>query len=326
MKTKEEIVYTGAFKEIFEGYIAYKISLGFNLEYREQRQLLKLNRHLNRYTTDNLKTTKQMVDDYIMTAHGLSSSTIHSYEGRIRQFALYARNLGYENIYVLPEHHIKVTTDFVPYIFSQEEMNAIFKATNELEVYPSCPNSRIFHQTIIRLLYGTGMRISEVLNLKIEDVDLTHNLLIIYESKGNVSRIIPFDKTVGYWLRKYHSVVFRPRDTYFFESRKGGVCNRCAVKNYFENRILVKAGIPRRPDNRGPRLHDLRHTYACHALDKMIKSGMDPFCALPYLSTYLGHKGIESTEKYLRLTAKRFDEITNSGHFIYEESLGGVHE
>ena len=78
MKTKEEIVYTGAFKEIFEGYIAYKISLGFNLEYREQRQLLKLNRHLNRYTTDNVKITKQMVDDYIMTAQGLSSSTIHS--------------------------------------------------------------------------------------------------------------------------------------------------------------------------------------------------------------------------------------------------------
>lgn len=47
MKTKEEIVYTGVFKELFEGYIAYKISLGFNLEYREQRQLLKLNRHLN---------------------------------------------------------------------------------------------------------------------------------------------------------------------------------------------------------------------------------------------------------------------------------------
>ena len=229
MKTKEEIVYTGAFKEIFEGYIAYKISLGFNLEYREQRQLLKLNRHLNRYTADNVKITKQMVDDYIMTAHGLSSSTIHSYEGRIRQFALYTRNLGYENIYVFPEHHIKVTTDFVPYIFSQEEMNAIFKATNELEVYPSCPNSRIFHQTIIRLLYGTGM-------------------LIVYESKGNVSRIIPFDKTVGYWLRKYHSVVFRPRDTYFFESRKGGECNRCAVKNYFEKRILtepVKGGCLR---------------------------------------------------------------------------------
>ena len=58
MKTKEEIVYTGAFKEIFEGYIAYKISLGFNLEYREQRQLLKLNRHLNRYTADNVKITK----------------------------------------------------------------------------------------------------------------------------------------------------------------------------------------------------------------------------------------------------------------------------
>lgn len=326
MKVKEDIVYTGVFKDIFEGYIAYKTSLGFNIEYREQRQLLKLNQHLNGYGTDSVIITEQMANDYIMTASGLSTSSIHSYEGRIRQFALYTRNLGYKDIYVPPEHHTRVTTDFVPYIFSHEEMKAIFKATNELEVFPAYPNSRIFHQTIIRLLYGTGMRISEVLNLKVEDVDLTNNHLIVYESKGNVSRIIPFDVSVGYWLKKYHSVAFTSKDTYFFESRRGGSCNRCAVKNYFENRILVKAGIPRRPDNRGPRLHDLRHTYACHALDKMIKSGMDPFCALPYLSMYLGHKGIESTEKYLRLTAERFGEITDSGHYIYEESIGDAHE
>lgn len=326
MKNKEEIVFSGPFKELFEGYISYKLSLGFQLEYREERQLFNLNKFLNSYNTDSVIISEQMVNDYIKTVKNLSSSTIHSYAGRIRQLALYAKNFGYENIFILPENHTKVTTDFVPYIFSPEEMESIFRATNNLEIRPCSPTTKIFYQTIIRLLYATGMRISEVLSLTIDDVNFDNNLLIVYEGKSNVSRIIPFDRTVGFWLKKYNKETYNVEKKYFFESPRGGKYNRCAVKNFFERRILHLAGIPRRPDNRGPRLHDLRHTYACHALNKMIKSGMDPFCALPYLSTYLGHKGIESTEKYLRLTADRFDEITESGHYIYQEGIGDFYE
>lgn len=58
----------------------------------------------------------------------------------------------------------------------------------------------------------------------------------------------------------------------------------------------------------------------------MIELGWDPYCALPYLSTMLGHKGIESTEKYLRLTKEHYDEIVNAGHYIYEKGLGNDDE
>ena len=86
------------------------------------------------------------------------------------------------------------------------------------------------------------------------------------------------------------------------------------------------AQISRKPDNSGPRVHDLRHTFACHSLDQMVRSGMDAFCALPYLSTYMGHKGIESTEIYLRLTADHFEEIAEAGHYIFAESVGDPDE
>ena len=326
MKTKEEIIYSGSYKELFEGYILYKQSLGFQLEYREKRQLFNLNKFLNQYNTETVIITETMANEYIHTVKHLSSSTIHAYAGRIRQLALYARNIGHKDIYVVPEHHTKVSTDFIPYIFSKNEIDKIFKVTNEIEIRPCCPTTKIFYQTIIRLLYSTGMRISEALSLTIEDVILENNILIIYDGKGNVSRIIPYDDSLGFWLKKYNEETYIDNKKYFFESPRGGKYNRCSVKNYFEREILSVAGIPRRPDNRGPRLHDLRHTFACHSLDKMIRNGMDQFCALPYLSTYLGHKGIESTEKYLRLTEDRFGEIIDSGHYIYQEGLGDVHE
>ncbi|WP_406543439.1 hypothetical protein [Clostridium ljungdahlii] len=56
-------------------------------------------------------------------------------------------------------------------------------------------------------------------------------------------------------------------------------------------------------------MHDLRHTFSVHALEQMVSQGKDRYCALPILSTYLGHKGIESTEKYLRLTKQYFKDI-----------------
>ena len=69
----------------------------------------------------------------------------------------------------------------------------------------------------------------------------------------------------------------------------------------------------------GPRVHDIRHTYAVHALEKMINDGQDVYCTLPILSTYLGHRGIESTEKYLRLTEEAYDSIIDALSPLYTD-------
>lgn len=70
-----------------------------------------------------------------------------------------------------------------------------------------------------------------------------------------------------------------------------------------------KAGIPYLGQFKGPRLHDLRHTFACHALAQMCDKGMDMYVALPILSTYLGHKNLDATNGYVRLTSEVFPQV-----------------
>lgn len=326
MKNRKELHFSGVYTEAFEGYVKYKTALGFDVEYRETLALVTLNEFLNKYDPPAAIITERMAMDYVHRNPLLSSATVHAYECRIRQLGLYMKNMGYKDIFVYPEKHTPVSSDFVPYIFTADEITRIFTAADQLENPANNPHYRLFPQTVIRLLYCTGLRISEALSLKIDDIDFKNDLITVYNSKGNVSRLVPFNGYIHDWLLKYHREASSAADMYFFESPRKGSRNRCAVGNTFQKSILPAAGIPRKPDNTGPRLHDLRHTFACHCLDKMIHDGADPFCALPYLSVYMGHKGIESTEKYLRLTEDHFMEITDACHYIYKKGLGDDYE
>ena len=73
--------------------------------------------------------------------------------------------------------------------------------------------------------------------------------------------------------------------------------------------ISKQAKISQLSNGKYPRLHDLRHTFAVHALEQSVQKGLDPYCSLPALSIYMGHKGIESTEYYLRLTKHYFINV-----------------
>ncbi len=75
----------------------------------------------------------------------------------------------------------------------------------------------------------------------------------------------------------------------------------------------------------GPRVHDIPHTYAVHALEKMINDGQDTYCTLPILSAYMGHRGIESTEKYLRLTEEAYGSVIDTIAPLYTDVFPEVH-
>jgi len=320
---KTEQDFFGLYQDELRGFVQYKRALGCEYGWRKICSLLELNRFLDSCQCDTVILTREMAEGFVNEKAGRSSKTVHTNECTIRQFGLYLRNKEYPDIYVYPESHVRVTTDFVPYIFTADEISKILKATDNLEESPTSPHCRIFYQTLLRTLYCTGMRINEALALKVEDVDFNNNLFVVLNSKGNVSRLVPFCESLGKWLLEYRSEASREHDTYFFESPRKGKRSSVAVNNFFQRIILPSAEIKRKADNTGPRIHDLRHTFACHSLDKMVREGIDPFCGLPYLSTFLGHKGIESTERYLRLTADHFEEIIAAGHYIYEDSVGG---
>lgn len=327
MEYCNESFYEGPYKELIENFIESKRSMGYIYDDNQSFEFRRIINYLSKYYDDRPIITKEIIDNFFVSEvpSTSSSKTYHAYKCRIRQLSLYIKNLGYDDIYVLPEKHDKVTTNFIPYIFTLDEITRIFKSLASTN-YKHHEDLKYFYLTLFAILYGTGLRLNEALKLKISDIDKENKIFYVLEAKGNTSRLVPYNNSVAYWLDIYEEKCRKENDVYFFESPKKGVRSNPPLIVRFHDVILPNAEIDIHNCGRYKRLHDFRHTFATHSLDKMIKSGKDPFCALPYLSTYLGHKDIKSTEIYLRLTEEHFGEITSAGHYIYKDILGDDYE
>ena len=115
----------------------------------------------------------------------------------LRQFNAWLKALGIQ-AYQIPDKYMKkVHVAFKPYIFSVEEL---FKITEVSDHLKPCRRSSNYHRVypvLVRILIGTGMRIGEVLSLRIKDVDATNRLLVVYQSKNNVSRYVPMSDSLA---------------------------------------------------------------------------------------------------------------------------------
>lgn len=111
-------------------------------------------------------------------------------------------------------------------------------------------------------------------------------------------------------LRLYEAAIgARPADAFFFPSHRGGPWRSGSVYELFRQ-LLFRCGIPYGGRGKGPRLHDLRHTFAVHALLRWYREGADLDAKLAMLATYLGHRSVDGTQRYLHLTAELFPEVT----------------
>ncbi len=310
MKQYEDFDFPEQYRSIAEEYVNYKHSLGFKYSFDEQR---KINSMLN-YIYNNIEENpfqsinKEIVENYARMNNGERPRTAHIRQSHIRQFCIYL-NLKGINAYVYPNELVQTGTDFIPYIFTREEICKILYYADRIG-----PNKNKFVNTpyvypaIIRVLYGCGLRIGETLKLLTSEVDLENNVLIITKGKNDVSRYVPISCSLSEYLYKYNEKVERENNPYFFPARHGEHYAPCTFSRKFK-KLEVQAGIHQLPSGKYPRVHDLRHTFCVHALEKMINESIDSYCALPGLSTYVGHKGLESTEKYLRLTKQYFIEV-----------------
>jgi integrase len=319
MKNKEkQFVFSGPFKDYCPLYVSFKRDLGFSFGSSSCYLLRQMDDFFKKYRISSPSLTKEMVEDFVSHREGESDKTQHMRMSLVRQFALFMNRIGFD-FYVYPDELIPISKNFTPYIFTHVEIERIMNVVDHL---PNTPQSKYYHliyPMLFRMLYGCGLRINEALSLMKSDVDLVNGILTITKAKNRTNRLIPMSRSLTDYCKGYAKNMGFDMlsEGYFYPAPDSGKYNRTPVGIKFKQ-FMKLAGIF--SENQvGPRVHDVRHTYAIHALEKMTKEGQDVYCTLPILSTYLGHRGIESTEKYLRLTKEAYCSIIEAVTPLYTD-------
>jgi integrase/recombinase XerD len=215
-------------------------------------------------------------------------------EALVRKAALLARHLHAEDPrHEIPSYRVFAADPFQrpePFIFSHAQIVAL------MNVARRCPSHGDTYATLIGLLAATGMRISEALSLRVDD--LTRDGLVIRETKCHKSRLVPLHATVERELVAFLKRRGRARCDRVFVGAKGGPLSYDRFKVWYR-RFLAAIGLDYKQSPR-PRLHCLRHTFAVRALEASDSTSVAEHELA--LSTYLGHATVASTYWYLEAT------------------------
>ena len=284
-------------QQAVEQYLTLKRSLGFRY-HSESKVLQAFSRAMGQIGVGQVKP--KLVRAFL-NGHGpLTRNWICKFTA-LRGFYHFALARGWTHRSPLPERAPKLGQSFTPYIYSHQELQRLLQAcTPERTKWISADTVR----TLVLLLYGAALRLSEALNLEEADVDLDERLLYVRCSKFFKTRLVPIGPKLNQILADYHSrhLFIGGSNRRFFRTNKGTPLASSSVQAIF--RSLCLAAEVKRADGARyqPRLHDLRHSGAVHRLEAWYREGADVQVRLAQLSAYLGHASLAGTQKYLTLT------------------------
>jgi len=290
--------------ESMEAMIHYKESLGYSRSTYEPyfRMIDKFCFQRHPHET---ALTKQLVLEWSQLHPGEHPNGLRRRMIAIRELGKYLKAVGTE-AYIYPSEFLSATQRFVPYIFTDHELKAFFKATDIFLWNKNAPYNHYVVPVIFRLIYTCGLRPNEVRNLKCTDVNLATGKMNIRESKAHKDRIVMMSEDMRILCNKYEEAtesIWTARE-YFFPNSKGNMIGKQSLATYFK-RCCSDAGITGLHRAKQPRVFDLRHNYATRTLMNWLEEGRDLYAVLPYLSTYMGHYDFSATAYYIHLLPER---------------------
>ena len=202
----------------------------------------------------------------------LTENTLHSRINALKFYfeqVLHRDKMFFKEI-PRPKKHLQL-----PKTIHASDIKKMFDVTTNLK-----------HNTMLKLCYGMGLRLSEIINIKITDIDSQNMQVFIARSKGKKDRYVNLPQSILEQLRDYYKE-FRPQK-YLFEGQNGGQYAKRSLQNVFKN-ALRKAGI-----NKEVGIHSLRHSYATHLLEQ----GTD----IRFIQELLGHRDIKTTLIYTNVS------------------------
>lgn len=303
--TNSSYRFTSSLSKPLEMYIAEKKGLGYK-SITILRYAKNIDKCANEFNCIKDVVTRDFAEHYAILRPTEKSMSRYKRILSINDFSSFLQRLGKVS-YTLPVPP-KPKRSCVPYIFSKDEFMRLYNSAGKL--YANYRHYSITMQLILMLLYCCGLRKAEVCSLRIQDVDFNNFVLIILNTKFNKNRFVPITEQLCVQLKNYISIVhtYPTPDTLLLKNGLGNELNKWSINTMFL-KVLQLANIPHIGNGYGPRVHDLRHTFAVNCLKQLVSDGVDLKSGLVYLTKYLGHSTLESSQYYLRLTADVYPNI-----------------
>lgn len=312
--------YKSVLKDSLIEFVTYKRYCGY--KYKSEINVLEnFDKYYGTLNKKEIEFSREIVEPFLALKEKERVSNQANKASILRQFGKFILLNGYvENIYIIPPISLKGEKEYIPHIFSKEELLKITYFFNNYDNIVNVPKGSFIKnvnminsvKTIIQILMFTGMRIGEVCNLKLNNIDLDNNILYVDEAKNDNCRLVPFSNTLKKIIIEYinnASIYFKQDFNYLFfhinSNNEIKKISRDNVSSYFLKALKILNISHER--GKGPRLHDFRHSYCVMALTQMTKNETDINSALSYLSTYIGHKSFNETQKYIWLTPELFN-------------------
>lgn len=299
-------------KYFFQNSNAKNLNEPFDVQWFRERQLPNNykqcpNSYLDKlelkgYANNTVKTYVSCFERFINHYHDKDIDKLN--ENDIRNFVLLLIKNNWSNSYInqcinsikfyyeivlgMPNRFYKIERPRkqykLPTVLSKTEVKDLIDATNNLK-----------HRCILSVLYSAGLRRSELLNLKISDIDSSRMVIKVIDAKGNKDRYTLLAYSTLDYLRKYY-IEYKPK-LYLFEGQSNNKYSASSIANIL-NAAKLKAKI-----KKNITAHTLRHSFATHLLE----SGTD----LRYIQLLLGHNSTKTTEIYTHVATKNFNSIKN---------------
>ena len=173
----------------------------------------------------------------------------------------------------------------LPVVLSEPEVKRLLGAAEDVQ-----------EQTIMMTLYSSGLRLSELLNLHVKDIDSTKMLIRVRQGKGAKDRNVVLSQTLLEVLRRYFRQ-YRPESWLFYGQTPQQRLNDRIVQRMV-HRLSGKAGL-----RKGVTCHTLRHSFATHLLERGTE--------LPYIQELLGHRSLKTTLLYARISPRALKKVTS---------------
>jgi integrase/recombinase XerD len=297
--------------EAITAMVAERRAVGY--KYDAEARVLARFEAFNRREFPGLDTlTESSVQAWLAAAQrrGVKPATLQGLAAPVRELARWLSRRGVA-AYLLPRAALPRPARYVPHIYTDAELAALFAQTDRCHYCAQVPARHLVMPVLFRTIYACGLRCSEARLLRVTDVDIDTGLLQIRDAKGGKDRQVPVSEPLRERLANYHRRVSRRPEgpEWFFPGNAGQPLTLGNVYHNFR-RFLWQAGISHGGPGHGPRVHDLRHTMAVNNLRSWFAQGRDVGALLPVLQTYLGHSSIADLAYYLHLTAESYPDIT----------------